>query len=297
MAKDVKYKADDLVGMIRAKYSGSAYCVLEQVADGTGAGTGSWIDAAVFTLWPSNGIWRSACEVKVSRSDFINELARPAKNEWARTHFDFFWYVVAPGVAKDGEIPEGCGLMAIRGGGLSVVKQAPRRASVTTDAGIVASFARSLDKERIRFMAEALKEAKESDPEVITAIAFKQGVDKYLRALNQHSCARTADDVFKALMQTQVDKASAIEAEHTIGVLEDFKQNALRFLLQLAPLAAEIITARDETAEFIVSRYGRTDAKSLDALKAAVKSNDIGRWGREDARALAETAELLASMK
>lgn len=74
-----KWKATELVDMLRIKYSGMECAVFEQVANGTGAYTDSWIDVATIDLWPSRGYVRRAFEVKVSRSDFLNEIANPKK--------------------------------------------------------------------------------------------------------------------------------------------------------------------------------------------------------------------------
>jgi len=62
-------------------------------------------------LWPSGKLSRYAFEIKVSRSDFLKELDQPDKRKWAMDISNEFWFVCAPDVAKNSEIPEGCGLM------------------------------------------------------------------------------------------------------------------------------------------------------------------------------------------
>jgi hypothetical protein len=275
MSKEVKkFTATELVAMIRAKYSGNAYAVLEQVAAGTGAGANSWIDAAVFSLWPSAGIWRAACEVKVSRADWLKELSTPSKNEWAREHFDYFWYVAAPGVAKDDECPMGCGLMVVRGNGLSISKQAPRRDSVTTDAWIVASFARSLDKERERFVRDSLKDAKENDHDFREGRLYVEAVKKYFKRMGTYCHPDTVDELVEKLEEVATSddtKSERVEADHVLKVLGTLQSNVLDFILEVAPLAAHLLNARDEAAEFIVNKYGRRDECSLESLKSVLK--------------------------
>jgi len=78
-------KAEELVALIRKKYktdtNGYNPCVvLEQVPDGTGMYQSRWIDVAVFQMWTSKGLTRTAFEIKVSRSDFLSEIQNPQKH-------------------------------------------------------------------------------------------------------------------------------------------------------------------------------------------------------------------------
>lgn len=294
MNEKKKYTAADLVGLIRCKYSGNAYTVLEQVADGTGGGCGSWIDAAVFSLWPSKGIWRAACEVKVSRADFLNELSNPNKNEWARKHFDFFWYVVAPGVAKDDEAPTGCGVMTVRGGGLSIVKQAPRREDVKTDKWVIASFARSLDKERERFKKDGLREAIESDRTYLEAKGWKEAGERFLKDRGEYCYGYDANEIYAELSKAANGKTpESHDAEHMLYVLGSLQDNVIQFLQQVAPLAGSLLNARDEAGEYIVGRWGSRDDGSIESLRAAIKNNGNSRPSRKDARHKLATRQLL----
>lgn len=290
-----KFTAADIVSMLRVKYS-DAYVVLEQVAAGTGAGVNSWIDAAIFSLWPSKGIWRAACEVKVSRADFLGELSRPSKNDWAREHFDYFWYVVAPGVAKDDEIPSGTGLMTVRGGGLSVVKQAPLREDVTTDKYIIASFARSLDKERQRFLDQSLHDAIEKHPRFVEAKSWIDGAQRFIKSCGDYCHPKSADDVFEKLTALARDKSpDAVAADHAAKVLGAFQDHVLHFLLDIAPLANSVLNARDETGKFLVREYQCRDMKSVDELKKAVRKRPkrYDRDYREGHKRDMESRELL----
>lgn len=293
-----KYTSGDLVDMIRTKYSGNAFTVLEQVADGTGAGASSWVDAAVFSLWPSNGIWRSACEVKVTRADFLKELSQPNKNQWAREHFDFFWYVVAPDVAKDDEIPEGTGLMVVRGDALTIKKQAPRRESVITDQWIVASFARSLDKEREKIRNTSRRQLIESDYDYKRYKIAYEAVDKYLTHCGKHAYGHeSVSDLFDTLLKCRDDQAmQLVEAEQINGCLGKFQESVMDFILEIAPLADAILTARDETGKFVLSRYGRKDEHSIEALKKVAKSRSKRNapYGVDSASRTVAVRELIA---
>lgn len=298
MAKETKkYTAAELIDMIRARYDDNAYAVLEQVAAGTGAGANSWIDAAVFSLWPSKGLWRAAMEVKVSRADWLKEMSQPAKNEWAREHFDFFWYVVAPGVVKDGECPEACGLMVVRGDGLTISKQAPRRAEVKNDASIIASFARSLVTEKKRFKQAYSRKIIENDYNYRLYKEYYDGVDTYFRRCG---CAYYSVDGAPDVTNKLIELASSPEAKHDtaeaeamLDALESLQRNVVDFLVMVAPLAANLLNARDETGRMIVDRYGWAGkATGLEDLRKALKT--ASRGSKEVIRKTISVRELLA---
>jgi hypothetical protein len=107
-------KASDLVNLIRAKYETNSrgfnpYVILEQVPDGTGGYQNRWIDVAVFQMWPSKGLSRSAFEVKIDRADFIHELSHPEKHQWCKDCFHQFWIVAPKDIVQIEELPIGVG--------------------------------------------------------------------------------------------------------------------------------------------------------------------------------------------
>lgn len=70
------------------------------------------IDAIAIGTWPSRGMLLDAYEIKISRSDWLRELKNPAKAEAFAGLVDRFWLVVADAsIVKDGELPEGWGLL------------------------------------------------------------------------------------------------------------------------------------------------------------------------------------------
>lgn len=64
-------------------------------------------------------------EVKVSRSDWLRELADPSKAETFAQHMHHWWLVATPGVVRD-DLPDGWGLLVLQSNGrLRKVKDAP----------------------------------------------------------------------------------------------------------------------------------------------------------------------------
>lgn len=79
-----------------------------RVAPSVSAGPGYQAGIAPHTALTS---W--ALEVKVSRSDFLSELAHPPKREPAMAIAHRFAFVTPAGLVKPGEIPEGLGLLEV----------------------------------------------------------------------------------------------------------------------------------------------------------------------------------------
>ena len=109
-----EWTSAQIVKLLRERYKSpengfNKAVVLEEVANGTGSYQHRWIDAAVFEMWPSKGLSRSAFEVKVSRADFINELRQPEKQDDWRRIFPWFegpyGFVLANAVMYNKPIP------------------------------------------------------------------------------------------------------------------------------------------------------------------------------------------------
>lgn len=82
---------------------------------------GGWKKRNSGTDFPMHGH-----EVKVSRADWLTELRDPDKAEAFRPYMNFWWLVVPDkNIVKDGELPEGWGLMVMRKSGLFAVVTAP----------------------------------------------------------------------------------------------------------------------------------------------------------------------------
>lgn len=275
--KPEKLTAYDLVERLRAKYPSDAYAVLEQMANGTGTNCGSWIDVAVFSLWPSKGIWRAAYEIKVSRSDWLRELSDPTKNEWARKAFHYFWYVVDKGVAKEDEVPEGCGLMAVHGKGLNIVKHAQRKSDVTTTDTFVASMARSLVGNRTNAIERIKREAVENNADYATAKKYREAAQVLM---NRKGCyapyVSTMEAILKCLEECCEggdERQLREDALHLESLAESMQCSIVNLLRVLAPLASDCLTARDAIGKHVVKRRGVTEKKSNEDLRKILKGN------------------------
>ena len=95
--------------------SKTEWLFLRELRVGTGFRNGSSqrLDAFALHCLPHLGMKRVCYEVKVSRSDFLNELKHPLKRRIGLRYSNEFYFVTPPGLLKTDEIPVECGLMEI----------------------------------------------------------------------------------------------------------------------------------------------------------------------------------------
>jgi len=115
--------AADILDALRRRHTGAheatyKWAFFEEVRCATGW-TGirdgeQRIDAWAMCLWPSQKFVTNAYEVKISRSDYFNEVRKkPDKRLAAMKRANFFWYVTPKGLVSLTEVPEGCGLIEV----------------------------------------------------------------------------------------------------------------------------------------------------------------------------------------
>lgn len=131
-----------LYQLIRKKYPAPAWAVLPQVADGTGAKAKRWADAVAMSLYPSRGLELHGFEIKVSRADWLRELANPDKAEAVAVYMDRWWVVAPPKAATVDELPPLWGLLEVRGEGLVIAKAAEELKPAPVDRVFLASLFR-----------------------------------------------------------------------------------------------------------------------------------------------------------
>lgn len=92
------------------------YAFMRQVRNAAGFDANRTFDAVVVGLWPSRGHDIHVLEVKVSRSDWQRELAKPEKAEDAAKVADRFSVVAPRGIVDLAEVPATWGLIEVHGG-------------------------------------------------------------------------------------------------------------------------------------------------------------------------------------
>lgn len=108
--------------------NGRRYAVAAGVRSHAGFDARRTADYVAMDLWPSKGLALHGHEIKVSRSDWLRELREPEKAAEFVPWMNYWWLVAShPRIVREGELPEGWGLMVMRGPLLTVAVKAPRR--------------------------------------------------------------------------------------------------------------------------------------------------------------------------
>lgn len=157
--------SDKLRALLRRKFPKDQYAMIYEVRDAAGFSANRSADCLVIGLWPSRGCKIEGFEIKSYRNDWLRELKKPEKAD-AFVKFCDHWWVLAgdDSVVKLSEVPETWGLMVPRGGGLGVVKDAPRLTPVPVERGFLAAMLKracmtSLDTPEVQAEIERIKDA------------------------------------------------------------------------------------------------------------------------------------------
>ncbi len=102
--------ASDVDRALHARYPGDPWFYFSQVRAATGYDLDRTIDGLAVNVWPSS-FEVLAFEVKVSRGDFLRELADPAKRRPFVERSTGFYFVCPAGLIKPEEVPVECGLL------------------------------------------------------------------------------------------------------------------------------------------------------------------------------------------
>jgi hypothetical protein len=158
----------DLVEALRNRYAPPHWFLLDRILSIPGFSAHGIADAVAFGLYPSRGFEIHGFEAKVSRSDFLREIAQPDKSSWLINTVDRF-YIVAPGpeVARAAELPLRWGLLYVRRWGDGFRVQTARTADLIPahdkqfplDRAFVASLLVRMRKDcedRLRVPADAI---------------------------------------------------------------------------------------------------------------------------------------------
>ena len=266
-----KWTSDEVVNLLRERFNGDEYAVFEQVSNGTGGYSSSWIDVAVVGLWPSKGLTRSAFEVKVSRGDFLQELRNPNKNKWARDSFHSFWYVAPKGVIKDAsELPENCGWMKVIKGGLRIERQARRLDNVEMNEHLFSSLARAAQKSVKGRVENARKEILTNDPSVVQAFVYQSACHTFFesRGVLRHPAGNSEDAIIAHLESATMDTKAREDRDHIESRLDLFQERMLAIFHEFCNLAHIGLTERDELGRFMNPNWGSyADDEGLGRVK------------------------------
>ena len=159
-----KWSERDMLDLLHQRYSQTShgsirrYVVAEHVRSACGFAGASWdggyhprtmrtADFVAQDTWEAQGLHLHGHEVKVTRADWLTELADPTKADAIRRYCDRWWLVVPDRAIVRDDLPDGWGLLAIgRDQRLRVVRTAPTLTPEPMPATFRASLLRATAK-------------------------------------------------------------------------------------------------------------------------------------------------------
>ncbi|WGI73007.1 hypothetical protein QC756_11555 [Sinorhizobium meliloti] len=110
-----KVTSGQVKAAIAAMHSPPSHQTFFEVSNATGYGIKSYADAISMGVWPSTGNEIHGFEVKVSRSDFLNEMKNPEK-AMPIMQYCHRWSLVCPAsMVKLDEVPATLGRLLVQG--------------------------------------------------------------------------------------------------------------------------------------------------------------------------------------
>jgi hypothetical protein len=156
-----KVSSKDVKAAIASLFAPPAFQTFFEVSNATGYGIKSYADAVAMGVWPSTGHEIHGFEVKVSRSDFINEMKNPEK-AMPIMQYCHRWSLVCPAnMVKPDEVPATWGIYWFKDGAIRKARQAPMLEARPLTPAFVASVVRRAGERDVAAISQAVNEARE----------------------------------------------------------------------------------------------------------------------------------------
>lgn len=252
---------------ISARFCAPEWATLFEVRSATGMrGRTSYLDAFTARLW-GDAVRTIAFEVKVSRSDFMREIADPSKRVFAETVANECFFAVPAGLVRVDEVPEDWGLMEYTSNGTLRSKKVAKQRTVTPPYGWTLSLLRRItgsDAERAlaptwKWMGRDL--TPETMPQACRDWIAAEAAERDRQQLRD---ARAAEDTAKAMRLLEIVRL-ALREEASIYVnnltTDTDIRTMLRNLTKRAPVNAEA-----------ASRIVTNSIRSVDLLRSHLDS-------------------------
>lgn len=160
LAPEKKATSSDLKKAIGDAFSAPAYQTFFEVSNATGYGIKSYADAVTMGVWPSTGHEIHGFEVKISRSDFLNEMKNPEK-AMPIMQYCHRWSLVCPAnMVKLDEVPATWGVYWYKDGTVRKARQSPMLEAKPLTAAFVAALVRRAGQIDTAAIAAAVNEAR-----------------------------------------------------------------------------------------------------------------------------------------
>lgn len=216
--------------------------------------------------------WTAAYEVKISRTDFLNDR-NSGKYEKYRGFCRRFYYACPKGLVKKAEIPESCGLITRGDHGWRVIKHPLPNESYEPDVAFVLMLLRrgfAADQD-----ARALRQRTDFAENVPLAYQAKRLGDDVRRklAIAERGGDLTEDEDARRTREAQAEFCEAVERmmAERLGIKPHRWRNMP--LMARVEFVSEILLEADRLWEIgsYLTRYGVRNGERLDELLRAEK--------------------------
>lgn len=146
-------KTDKVMYALRLAHDPREWAFFEELRIGGGFGKDSEqrFDAWAINYRPSKQNKTVCYELKVSKSDFLNEIRKPRKRRAGLRLSNEFYFVTPKGLVKIEEVPPECGLIEVgEGDTLHTKIKAPFRNTIPPTFNFMSSVCRRFDADRLR---------------------------------------------------------------------------------------------------------------------------------------------------
>lgn len=241
-------KSEDIRSALKLRYPPEQYALMFEVAPRTGGGT-RYADAVSVGLWASHGHAIEGFEIKVSRSDFLNEMKQPEKSEPVMRYCDKWWLVAPKGMVTADELPTTWGLLELHDKLLRVKVKAPQLSPVSPTLGFFASLCR-----RRAGLDEAMTEAHLAKYKA----AIREQANKEAESARQNRFSREQDEADRAVKalarineQLGIDLTSYQADDQIIQAIRTFQsmEKGLGWECEMSRLQSKLAKAAEAFAK------------------------------------------------
>lgn len=230
---------------------GAGYQTFFEVGNDTGARVSRHADAVSIGIWPSTGHQVHGFEVKISRTDFLNEMKDPAKSQAIFRYCHRWSLATPPGLVKVDELPPNWGLVTWDGGTLRTVKQAPLLTPEPLSPGFVAALVRRAGEADAALIGAAVEKAKKEWREQAAKLHDQEL--KRRRQGNSAEAQRALSIVEKLQADLGTDYIHAFEVPEIVAALKIVRKMRLagRGWDTIERLSDELMDVRKKTFEIV----------------------------------------------
>ncbi len=150
----------DIHNALKRRHTYPEWIYVEEVRLGTGFGryylegfhaqvkAEQRIDGFAINCYHSKRYERVSYEIKIARGDFLKEVQHPDKRVGAQMVSNRFYFAAPEGLIKPEEVPDGCGLVEIRGDFVRTKVRVPWSEAADWHPSFISSIFRSVVKQR-----------------------------------------------------------------------------------------------------------------------------------------------------